>query len=214
MQNIAIYGAGGFGQEVACLLNRINEKERQWNLIGFFDDVRKKGDKVSHFGTVLGNGEAINTYPDKLYLAIAIGDPEVIKNKVNNIHNKNIVFPNLIDPSLKIVDKETFYIGQGNIIQSSCIVSCHVAIGNFNVLNGSVVLGHDVNIGNYNMLMPATRISGNVQIGNNNFFGVGSIVLQRLKIKDDIRVGAGSVLMFSPKKTGLYIGNPAKRFDL
>ena len=62
--------------------------------------------------------------------------------------------------------------------------------------------------------MPATRISGNTQIGNNNFFGVGSIVLQRLKIKDNIRIGAGSVLMFSPKKVGLYIGNPAKRFDL
>ena len=41
MRDIAIYGAGGFGKEVACLLNRINEVNHQWNLIGFFDDIKK-----------------------------------------------------------------------------------------------------------------------------------------------------------------------------
>ena len=38
MKDIAIYGAGGFGREVACLLRRINEQAPKWNLIGFFDD--------------------------------------------------------------------------------------------------------------------------------------------------------------------------------
>ena len=41
MKNIAIYGAGGFGREVACLLNIINEKEPTWNLVGFFDDGKE-----------------------------------------------------------------------------------------------------------------------------------------------------------------------------
>ncbi|MFK2343222.1 hypothetical protein ACIXN4_22170 [Bacteroides fragilis] len=35
MKNIAIYGAGGYGQEVACLIKAINAIECQWNLIGF-----------------------------------------------------------------------------------------------------------------------------------------------------------------------------------
>ena len=38
MNDIAIYGAGGFGCEVACLIKRINEKEPTWNFIGFFYD--------------------------------------------------------------------------------------------------------------------------------------------------------------------------------
>ncbi len=213
MENIAIYGSGGFGQEVACLLKRINEIKPQWNFIGFFDDVKKKGDLISHFGVVIGNGEDINSYPEKLNLVIAIGNPAVIRDKVSLICNKNIVYPNIIDPTLKVVDNETFNIGKGNVIQGACVISCNVTIGNFNVLNGSVVLGHNVNIGDYNMLMPTTRISGSVQIGNNNFFGVGAIVLQRLKIENNVRVGAGSVLMFSPRKEGVYIGNPAKKFD-
>ena len=38
MKDIAIFGAGGFGREVACLIKRINEKEPTWRFIGFFDD--------------------------------------------------------------------------------------------------------------------------------------------------------------------------------
>ncbi len=41
--NIAIYGAGGFGKEVACLIDRINDNGGKWNLIGFFDDTKPAG---------------------------------------------------------------------------------------------------------------------------------------------------------------------------
>ena len=41
MKKIAIYGAGGFGKEVACLINRINANGGDWQLIGFFDDNTK-----------------------------------------------------------------------------------------------------------------------------------------------------------------------------
>lgn len=36
MKDIAIYGAGGFGREVASLIKRINRIENQWNFVGFF----------------------------------------------------------------------------------------------------------------------------------------------------------------------------------
>lgn len=46
MKDIAIFGAGGFGREVACLIRSINEcidvDEERWNFIGFFDDVKEK----------------------------------------------------------------------------------------------------------------------------------------------------------------------------
>ena len=51
MKKIAIYGAGGFGKEVACLIARINEKieddASKWELIGFFDDSKPAGTTVS-----------------------------------------------------------------------------------------------------------------------------------------------------------------------
>lgn len=212
MNDLAIYGAGGFGREVACLIELINRINPTWNLIGFFDDGEAVGSKVSHFGTVLGDIDAVNAYPSDLAIVMAIGSPMAVKKIVSRISNQNISYPNIICPDFWISDKATFNIGKGNIIQGDCAVTCNVNIGDFNVMNGSVVLGHDVKIGDYNQFMPATRISGEVTTGDCNYFGVGSIVLQGLTIGNNTKIAAGAVLMTRPKDNSTYIGNPAKLF--
>lgn len=212
MKDIAIYGAGGFGKEVACLINRINEKEPTWNLVGFFDDnPSKKGQIVSHFGPCIGGIDDLNIYPQKLAVLMAIGNSGIVRKLVDKIQNDMIWYPNVIHPNFVISDPESFVIGKGNIIQGGCTATCDVTLGDFNVLNGAICLGHDVRIDSFNTLMPAVRVSGEVKIGCGNFFGVGSIVLQQIKIGNNIRLGAGSVLMTRPKDGNLYIGVPAKK---
>jgi len=210
MKKIAIYGAGGFGREVACLINKINEVSPTWELIGFFDDGVEKGTQISHFGPILGGMSDLNAWNDSLSVVIAIGNPTTVQKVVSKICNDKIEFPNLIHPNVNFSDKETFSIGKGNIVQHDCCMSCDVAIEDFNVLNSAVVFGHDVHVGSYNSFMPATRISGEVLVGNCNFFGVGSIVLQQIKIGLKVKVAAGSVLMTMPRDDSLYLGVPAK----
>ena len=215
MKDIAIYGAGGFGKEVACLIKRINEKEPTWSLVGFFDDdPALKGKMISHFGPCLGGIDVLNEYPTELSVAMALGNSHVVKQLVDKVKNDKISFPNLLDITFYQVDSETFNIGKGNIIQGKCCVSCDVKIGDFNVMNGSVDVGHDVTIGSFNTFMPAVRLSGEVRIGECNFFGINSIVLQQIKIGNDVRIGAGSVLMTKPKDGNLYLGVPAKKVVL
>jgi sugar O-acyltransferase (sialic acid O-acetyltransferase NeuD family) len=215
MKDIAIYGAGGFGKEVACLIKRINADTPTWNLIGFFDDAPAlKGKMISHFGPCMGGIDVVNEYPKELAVVMALGNSKITKKLVESITNKKIYYPNLIDISFHKVDPETFVIGQGNIIQGPGGATCDVTIGDFNVLNGSVVIGHDVTIGSFNTFMPAVRVSGEVKIGDLNFFGVGSIILQLLKVGNNVRLGAGSVLMTKPKEGCLYLGVPAKKTDL
>lgn len=212
MKDIAIFGAGGFGKEVACLINRINEDCQKWNLIGFFDDGQPQGKDVSHFGKIIGGIDELNQYATDLAIVIAIGNASVVRKIVENINNPLVYFPNLIHPNFIISDSESCKLGHGNIIQGGCTMTCDVSIGDFNIFNGAICLGHDVKIGSYNTLMPAVRISGEVVIGNNNFFGVGAIVLQQLQIGNNVKIGAGAVLMTKPKDNNLYIGNPAKIF--
>lgn len=214
MKKIAIYGAGGFGREVACLLNKINEAEPTWELIGFFDDGFSIGTPVSHFGKVIGGIDELNAFPEELSVAITIGNPQTVLSIVSRISNPKVDFPNIISPTVYFSDPESFRIGKGNIIQKHCSFSCDVTIGDFNVMDGADVFGHDDVVGSFNTFMPAMRISGEVTIGNQNFFGVGSIILQQIKIGDEVRLGAGSVLMRKPKNGCLYIGNPAKKIDL
>lgn len=214
MKDIAIYGAGGFGKEVACLIEIINKETPKWNLVGFFDDGKEKGMKVSHYGNVLGGIAELNEWDTPIDIAIAIGSPTIVQKIAKSVSNPLVNFPNVIHPSFNIVDTESFKIGKGNIIQRNCSVSCDVSIGDFNVFNGAVSMGHDDKIGSFNTFMPGVRVSGEVIVGEGNFFGVGSIVLQQIKIGNHVRLGAGSVLMTKPKDGVLYLGVPAKKTDL
>ena len=214
IRKIAIYGAGGFGREVAGGILRINlESDIKWEIIGFFDDNIPVGTKISHYGMILGGKDLLNAIDEPLALAIAVGDPKTRKSIRESITNPNISFPNLIAPSFKVLDPETFNIGFGNIIQDNCSVTCDVTIGNFNVFNGSNVIGHDDVIGDFNVLMPSVHLSGAVTVGECNLFGVDSIVLQQIEIGNNVTLGAGSVLMTKPKDGTTYIGVPAKKFD-
>ena len=210
MKDIAIYGAGGFGREIACLLNQINEVTPQWNIVGFFDDGVAAG-TANRYGKVLGNLQTLNQYPKPLSIVIAIATPKYLKKLSENITNPNIYFPNIIAPNVNIFDISAFNIGRGNLIFLGCRLSCDVLIGNFNLLNGAVSLGHDVKMGDYNVLQPSVRISGDSSVGNENFFGVQSLVLQGLKIGNNTRIGVGSVIMRNTKNNFLYMGNPARK---
>lgn len=212
MKNIAIFGAGGFGKEVACLINKINEINPTWNQIGFFDDEVPEGTIVSHYGKVLGGITEVNVFPDELAICIAIGNPASLRCVRERITNEKVYFPNIIAPSFEMADPKSFKLGEGNFIGNGCGVSCDVTIGNFNILNADIIMGHDVVIGDYNVLMPDIRISGEVKIGEENLLGVGSIILQQIKIGNNVHLGAGAVLMTKPKNGCTYIGNPAKLF--
>lgn len=214
-RDIAIYGAGGFGREIACLIRVINEnlKEPRWNLVGFFDDKVDKGTPVGHFGYCLGGMDMLNQWSSPLDICVAIGNGKTIESIIGKISNQLVEYPNVIHPNAVFIDSETFFIGKGNIIQSGCVFSCGVGIGSFNIFNGGVVLGHDDTIDSFNTFMPAVRVSGGVNVGCRNFFGIGSIILQNLTIADNTTLGAGSVLMTKPKAGFLYMGNPAKRTE-
>lgn len=210
MNRIAIYGAGGFGREIACLINSINQDEKQWEVIGFIDDGLPVGTKNS-FGMVLGNMDYLNSYPDKLAVAISVSTPAILKKITSGITNANIWYPNLVAPDVKFHNLESFSIGTGNILFFSCRISCNVRIGNFNLMNSMTSLGHDVTIGDRNVINPAVRISGDCTVGNDNFFGIHSIILQGLKIGNNTRIGVSSVIMRHTCDGSLYFGNPAKK---
>lgn len=211
MKNIVIFGAGGLGREVACLIKRINAVQPEWNLLGFYDDGIEVGVR-NEYGAVLGNVQNLAAYDKEVAVAIAIGLPKTVKMIVEKLSkNKYLQFPNLISPDFSISDPDNYSMGHGNIIQRNCTISCNVHLGNFNILNTGIGLGHDARVGDYNSFMPAVKISGEVTIGDCNFFGVGSIVLQQLKVGNGIKLGAGSMLMRNAKDDLLYLGNPAKK---
>lgn len=209
MKDIAIYGAGGFGREVACLIKRINtEVAPTWNIIGFFDD---KAETANEYGRILGNMDTLNAWNKPLDVVFAIGSPQVVERLAGKVSNPNIDFPNIVAPDTLFLDAENVRMGKGNIICARCVISCNVRIGNFNTLNGYITVGHDATIGDFNSVMPAVNISGGVSIGVRNFIGVNAVVLQYKSIGNDTVIGASGVVISNTKDGCTYVGNPAKK---
>lgn len=208
MKDIAIFGAGGFGREIACLLKRINGNNPCWNLVGFIDDGLPPG-KKNEYGVVLGGIEYLNAGSKPLSVAMAIGKPQTVKKIIESVINPLIDFPNLIAPDVIFMDKNNVSLGRGNIFCTGCLISCNTHIGDFNTFNDYVSIGHDTTIGNYNAFMTATRVSGIVTIGDCNFFGVNSCMVQGVKIGNNTTIAAGSALMRRTKDGYTYIGVPA-----
>lgn len=210
MKDIAIYGFGGYGREIASIIKSINTVKPTWNILGFFDDDQSKLGLENKYGKVLGGIDFVNSYDKELSVVMAIASPNVLEKIITNINNPNLSFPNIIAPTVFFFDKETFNIGYGNVICHHCRVSTDVTMGNFNLINGCCSFGHDVKLGNYNMMQPETRVSGETTIGNKNFFGVRCTILQGLKIGNETRIGAGSFIIRKTKDRQTYFGNPAK----
>ncbi len=213
MKNIAIYGFGGLGREVACVIQKINEINPTWNLIGFFDDGEPVG-KECKYGKVLGNIDTVNSWKETLSIVIAIATPKYLELISNKINNPLIDFPNIIAPGVFFFDEESVSMGKGNIITFGCRFSCGVSLGDFNILDGMISLGHETSIGSYNAIFPETRISGQTSIGNKNFFGARTFVAQGLKVGNESRFWAGTFVLRNTKDGLSYMGNPAKKVEI
>ncbi len=209
MKDLAIYGAGGFGREICCYIKRINEITPTWNLLGFFDDGKPKGEPAQ-YGVILGGMEDLNKWETPIDIVIAIATPATVKALVGKITNPNVSFPNIIDPSVTFLDKDTVVIGKGNVIGANSLIACNVHMGDFNLINWYNQFGHEDKLGSYNVVMPNVNISGGVKIGDLNFFGVKSAVLQYVKIGEGTVVGAASVIIKDTEDYTTCYGNPAR----
>ena len=213
MKDIIIYGFGGFGHEVACIIQHINEIEPTWNIVGYIDDGVEPGTGCK-YGKVLGNIDTLNAWSTRVSVVIAVGSPKYLELLPSQITSPLVDFPNIIAPNVFFFDKESIHLGKGNVVTFGCRFSCNVQLGDFNVLDGCISIGHDVVMGNYNMLFPEVRLSGQSVVGNRNYFGSRCFVSQGLKIGNENRFGAGSFIFRSIKDGGLYMGNPAKKMSI
>jgi sugar O-acyltransferase (sialic acid O-acetyltransferase NeuD family) len=210
IKKLAIYGAGGYGRETACLIRAINRETPQWDMVGFFDDGLPVGFSTD-YGRILGGIAELNSWTESLAVVMAIADNRALLRIVDKINNKSVYFPNIIAPDALFLDRNSMEMGSGNIIGFRCMISCNVKIGNFNRLDCNDLLGHDVVMGDRNMLYPSVSISGNVSMKNDNTFGVGSSVLQQKQIGSNTTVGAGCVITKKTKDGETYFGNPAAK---
>lgn len=123
--DIFIYGAGGFGREVACLINSINKAEKRWNILGFLDDNEVLWGSKNEYGTVLGGIDYLNSFPQSVAVTLAIGSPRAVEKVAGKITNPNVTFPNLISPEVLFADDNNYSLGTVGNSSYRYLEECH-----------------------------------------------------------------------------------------
>lgn len=203
MKNVAIYGAGGLGREVALHVKQTGEV-----VIGFFDDGKTVKATVDGL-PVLGGQRELNAYREELDVVVSIANPAIRASIISSVRNTRINFPNSIHPRASI-DTGVNRIGKGCVITANCVFTTGIVLSDFVIVNLACTIGHDVAIGSYASLMPGCHISGNVKIGERAFIGTGAVILQGVEIGSNSVVGAGAVVTRDVPPGVTVVGVPAR----
>lgn len=207
MKDIVIVGAGGFGREVAWLIEDINKVNKIWNIVGFVDDSKKLVKQEFSGYKVLGTTEWLKN--QKLYVVVAIGDPNIKAKTIEKINHVGIYFATLVHPN--VIMSDTSEIGVGTIICAGTIITVNAKIGNHIIINLDCTIGHDAVIKDYSTLLPSVNVSGCVNIDSHVNIGTGSAIIQNISICKNVILGAGTVVVKDINEAGTYVGVPARR---
>lgn len=207
MKNLFIVGAGGFGREVACLLDEIQRiKGPLWNVKGFLDDTENPlhGKKCNL--EVVGSIQDFQPEANDV-LVMAIAD-SVAKFRLSSMLKvKGAKFIRIIHPYAFLGEHNT--IGEGAVIYGGFSMSVNCRIGNFTTLLSSQV-GHDCIIDDFTTISGQCNLMGGVKIGKCVFMGGNVAIAPHITVGDGAYICVGSVIIKDVRPGAKMLGNPAK----
>lgn len=209
MKDLIIFGASGFGREVAWLVERINKISPTWNLQGFMDDDDSiQGSEINGY-RVLGKLGDIRRYQDT-YFVCAVGSSRIREKIINRMEevDPDVKFATLIDPSVEASD--FIAIGEGTIICAHTVLTVNVSIGKHVMVNLDCTIGHDAVLNDFATLYPSVNVSGMTNIGYGSELGTGMQIIQGKTVGEYSIVGAGAVVVKDIPAKCTAVGSPAR----
>ena len=209
LKDLYIIGAGGFGREVAWLVERINQVEATWSIKGFIDDNTSLQGHTEDDYPVVGGIDYLLNQQKETWVVCAVGSAKIRKNIIEKLQiNPNIRFATVIDPSVILSGR--IKIGEGTIICAGTILTVDINIGNHVIINLDCTLGHDDVIEDFVTIYPSVNVSGNVVVETCAELGTGMQIIQGKKIGKESILGAGAVVVKDIPEKCTAVGSPAR----
>lgn len=206
---LCIFGAGGFGIEIAELSLRINQLRKRWDEICFIDDTPSKQATLINKLNVRPYDWALeNSTFFQCKFVIAIGEPSSRRLIAERLVRDGFTFDTLIDPTAIVADNAV--IEHGVIIPQFATVASNSHLGFNSCLNVGSVIGHGIQIGSHTALSSYAVIGGDSTIGECTYIGMGALVKEKLRIGSCVVIGMGSVVHYNIEDGLIALGNPAK----
>ena len=200
MQKIIIVGAGGFGREVAWVIDRINQRQEYYQVRGFCDDDPSKENDLSDTSLFLGAVDQVINGDLKCGFICAIGNNKLRRSLTDKFISVGFTPCSIIDPSAVIAHDAK--VGGGSFVGINSVISVRSQVGTGCIVNHNVSVGHDVTVPDYAQLCPGVSVSGECRIGEGALLGSNSCTIPCKAMGDWSVLGVGGVLISDLEEGG------------
>lgn len=209
-RDLVIVGCGGFGREVADVVDVINQISPTWNQVGFVDDspnpenvarIERRGSSVlGPLDDELGRSG--------IYFVIGIGDPASRARIAAKAEGAGWRAATLVHPTAAVGASVT--LGAGTIVCAHTAIGSDVTVGRHVHLDRGVQVGHDSVLGSFVTAHPASVISGDCKLGDAVELGTNSTLLPAISIGAGAIVGASACVTKDVARGAVVRGVPAR----
>lgn len=211
-QSVVIYGAGGFGREVAWLIRQCSESGWNATVRCFVDDNHAIHGKFIHNLPVLTLQQAIDQFGGSFVVG-GLGAPQIRTTLIERALAAGFKPITVIHP--RVERSEYITIGVGTLICAGNILTTDIVLGEQTQINLDCTIGHDVQLGDYTTLAPGVHVSGCVITGKRVYIGTGAVIIngtpdKPIVIEDDAVIGAGACVTKSVPAGITVVGVPAR----
>jgi sugar O-acyltransferase (sialic acid O-acetyltransferase NeuD family) len=209
---LLIFGAGGFGREVASWAPRASWLGRGFRVLGLVDDAASGAELNGN--PVWSLGEAAGRFPGA-HVLVTVGDPKLRERLVGKASSAGLVAtPPVIHPNVEY-DHDYVEFAEGVVVCAGSILTVNVSVEPHAQINLDCTVGHDAVIGAYSTLSPGVHISGNVTLAPYTFLGTGAVTVngipgRPLVVGEGAVVGAGAVVTKDVPDGVTVTGVPAR----
>jgi len=193
MKKIVIIGAGGFGKEVAWVVERINAVRPEFELLGFCDDAADRREGMCGAYPLLGPVGTVKARLGAVGFFCAIGNNRVRQSVTVSTRAMGHEPVTVADPSAVIAPSAV--IGKGSYVGIGGVVSVGSRLGDGVLVNHQVTVGHDVMVGDFAQLCPGVRVSGGSVLGEGVLMGSNACTIPCVRVGTWATVGAGAVAL-------------------
>jgi sugar O-acyltransferase (sialic acid O-acetyltransferase NeuD family) len=212
-EQVLIYGAGGFGRELAWALQATDRGYGPAEVVAFVDDDTRIHGESRNGIDVVSLDHARERWPAAQML-VSAGAPKVREALAEKALAAGFEF--LTFSAWSAEQGPDVQLGEGSVVCARSVLTTNILIGRHAQINLACTIGHDVVAGAFLTLAPGVHVSGWVHFGERVYAGTGAVFIngtkdQPLRIADDVVVGAGAVVTKSIHDSGItVVGTPAK----
>jgi sugar O-acyltransferase (sialic acid O-acetyltransferase NeuD family) len=211
-RDLLIFGAGGFGREVASWAGRAQWQGDGFQVAAFIDDHSPAAELNGR--PVLALEQAAARHRGASVIA-TVGDPRLRERLIGKALEAGLVATApLVHPGVEY-DHEYVSFAEGVVVCAGSILTVNISVHAHAQINLDCTVGHDAVIGPYSTLSPGVHISGNVTLEPYTFMGTGAVTVNGLPgnplvIGEGAVVGAGAVVTKDVPGGVTVTGVPAK----